>query len=177
MARAHGMEARSLHLRLLTDASLALDPSDRLLFSCAGPEATSTAPESGATAEAAPLADTFVLHSRAGASRVIYLDFTGHTTTGTPWNSNFSGGANIVTPPYDIDGNTASFSDAELLAIQGIWQRVTEDFAPFEVDVTTEDPGIEALRRTTTQDTAYGVRVCIGGSSFDWYGGSAGGVA
>jgi hypothetical protein len=28
----------------------------------------------------------FLLHSRPGAPKVIYLDFTGHVTTGTGWN-------------------------------------------------------------------------------------------
>lgn len=124
-----------------------------------------------------PTAQTFLLHSRPGASRVIYLDFDGHTTTGTSWNSNFNGGASIVTPPYDIDGNPAAFSATEHERIQYIWQRVVEDYAAFDVDVTTEDPGVEALRRTTTSDQNYGIRVLIGGSSYDWYGAGAGGVA
>ena len=54
---------------------------------------------------------------------------------------------------------------------------MAEDFAPFDVDVTTQDPGLEALRKTTTSDTQFGIRVCIGGSSYDWYGAGAGGVA
>ena len=70
-----------------------------------------------------------------------------------------------------------SFSTTELARIQGIWQRMAEDFAPFNVDVTTEDPGVEALRKSTSTDTAYGVRVCIGGSSYTWLGAGAGGVA
>jgi PKD repeat protein len=52
---------------------------------------------------------------------------------------------------------------------------VAEDFAPFGVDVTTEDPGLEALRRTSSTDQAYGIRVVISPSSA-WYG-NAGGVA
>ena len=58
-----------------------------------------------------------------------------------------------------------------------IWRSVAEDFAPFNVDVTTEDPGVEALRKFGTGDTQWGVRVVIGGSSSDWYNGKAGGVA
>jgi hypothetical protein len=54
---------------------------------------------------------------------------------------------------------------------------VAEDFAGFDVDVTTEDPGVEALRRTTSSDNAHGIRVCMGGSSSDWLGAGAGGVA
>ena len=76
-----------------------------------------------------------------------------------------------------IDGDASSFSATELERIQYIWQRVSEDFAPFDVDVTTEDPGLEALRRTSSSDQSYGVRAVIGGSSYDWYGAGAGGVA
>ena len=51
--------------------------------------------------------------------------------------------------------------------IQKIWQRVAEDYAPFGVDVTTEDPVLEGLRKTTTGDTAFGIRVVI--SPTNWY--------
>jgi PKD repeat protein len=176
VAGAYGMTARELHLRLTADPSIALDTEGRLLFTCEGPEAATTAPILGNPTLAAPIADTFKLHSRPGATKVIYLDFDGHTTTGTPWNSGFAGGANIVTPPYSTD-TTSTFTDTELLAIQGMWQRVAEDYAPFDVDVTTEDPGVEALRRSGTTDANYGIRVCVGGSSSDWYGSGAGGVA
>lgn len=33
----------------------------------------------------APLADTSTLHSRPNATKLIYLDFNGHTTSGTSW--------------------------------------------------------------------------------------------
>jgi PKD repeat protein len=124
-----------------------------------------------------PVDQTFLLHTKPGASKVIYLDFDGHTTSGTFWNTNFASGANIVTPAYSTDSTTTSFTVTELNNIQAIWQRIAEDFAPFDVDVTTQDPGLEALRKTTTADTQFGVRVCIGGSSYDWYGAGAGGVA
>lgn len=124
-----------------------------------------------------PLDQTFKLHTRPGARRVIFLDFDGHTTRGTSWNSSFAGGADIVTPPYDTDGNPAAFSDAERRAIQDIWLRVAEDFAPFDVDVTTEDPGVANIVRSGSTDTIWGIRVCVGGSSADWLGQSAGGIA
>ena len=124
-----------------------------------------------------PLTSTFLLHSRPGAAKVIYLDFKGHTTSGTSWNTAYAGGADIVTPPFDLDGNPTSFSTTELTTIQDIWRRVAEDYAPWDVDVTTEDPGLEKIRRTASSDTAYGVRCVIGGSSTQWLGAGAGGVA
>ncbi len=167
------------------EKSLHMDRQGHLHFVCEGlmplqnavvRAQTTTA---GTTIPAGPFpADqTFLLHSKPGASKVIYLDFDGHTTSGTIWNTNFASGANIVTPAYSNDSTTTSFTVTELNNIQAIWQRIAEDFAPFDVDVTTQDPGLEALRKTTTADTQFGVRVCIGGSSYDWYGAGAGGVA
>ncbi|BBD58845.1 Na-Ca exchanger/integrin-beta4 [Nostoc sp. HK-01] len=124
------------------------------------------------------LSKTFSLNSLAGANQTIYLDFNGHTTSGTYWNTDFTSGANIVTPSFDFDGNTASFSSAELERIQYIWQRVAEDFSPFNVNVTTQAPtDINDLIKSSSTDTRWGVRVVIGGSSYDWFGNGAGGVA
>ncbi|MDJ0690378.1 MAG: Calx-beta domain-containing protein [Xenococcaceae cyanobacterium MO_188.B32] len=120
------------------------------------------------------LAQTFFLHSNPGAKHVIYLDFDGHITTNTSWNS-YTNLNQIVTPAYDFDGNTSFFSDTELTQIQSIWQRVAEDFIPFDVNVTTEEVDLEALRRTNNSDTEWGVRIVIGGDN-SWLGGG-GGVA
>ena len=122
------------------------------------------------------LEDTFLLHSNPSALMTIYLDFDGHVTSGTSWNSNLNGGLDIITPAYSFEGGS-SFSDAELTRIQSMWERVAEDYLPFDVDVTTEDPGSDALTNSGGNDTEWGVRVAIGGSSYDWYGHGAGGVA
>lgn len=50
-----------------------------------------------------------------------------------------------------------SFSASELSDILAIWRAVSEDYAPFNVDVTTEDPGEAYL-------AANGMRAAIGGS-------------
>ena len=84
-----------------------------------------------------PLDQTFVRHSRPGAKRTIYLNFKGATLNNTAWNS---AGTAITALPYDLDGIPYSFSTTELQRIQGVWQRVAEDFAPFDVNVTTEAP-------------------------------------
>ncbi|MEX0727988.1 MAG: Calx-beta domain-containing protein [Planctomycetaceae bacterium] len=47
---------------------------------------------------------------------------------------------------------------------------------PFDVDVTTADPGIAALTNSGGGDTTWGVRVVIGGSYTQWFS-PAGGVA
>jgi len=127
-------------------------------------------------AEAAPYAaaDTFRLHSRPAATKKIFLDFDGHTTAGTPWNLNFNGSRPIVTPAYDFEGG-AEVTAAEHARIQGVWQRVMEDFSPFDVDVTTEDPGLAGLTWSGAGDGAWGTRVVIGGDGA-WLG-PYGGVA
>ncbi len=121
-----------------------------------------------------PLGDTFRLHSRPTASKTIFLDFDGATTIGTSWNRSYNV-ARIVSPAYDPDGNGPSFTNAELTRIQGIWQRVATDFAPFDVNVTTQDPGEAALVNTGGADTAWGMRVIMTVDNFAASG--AGGFA
>ncbi|OIN04759.1 Ig-like domain-containing protein [Oceanisphaera psychrotolerans] len=81
--------------------------------------------------------DTFFLHSRPGAGKVVFLDFDGHVISGTAW----SNGATLHARPYDTDGSPDNFSDTERGRIAEIWHRIAEDMAPFDIDVTTEDPG------------------------------------
>ena len=57
------------------------------------------------------------------------------------------------------------FSATEKSEIVHIWRIVSEDFAVFNVDVTTEDPGAAALTKMDAADVSFGQRVCIGGSS------------
>ncbi|MDD2724676.1 MAG: zinc-dependent metalloprotease family protein [Methylovulum sp.] len=85
--------------------------------------------------------DAFSLHSRPGAKKIIYLDFTGMDITGTAWNDQ----ANVPTfnaQAYDTNGSPDTFSSDELNSIADIWHRVAEDYMPFNVDVTTKEPKI-----------------------------------
>jgi len=81
----------------------------------------------------------FALHSRPGAPRVVYLNFRGENVSGTQWNAT-SGRANHPMKPYSEDGNPATFTQAELNTIAEVWKRIAEDFAPFNIDVTTQRP-------------------------------------
>jgi PKD repeat protein len=121
------------------------------------------------------LADTFKLHSRPGSKKTIYLDFDGHLLTKTAWNFAYNGGADIAAPAWDIDGNRANFSDTERTRIQQVWRRVAEDYAPFDVDVTTELLDEAVLTRASSADDVYGVRVLI--SPISGYFGNYGGFA
>ena len=174
LAASYGKSEDELRNIFLRDHTLWTDTRGRLFYGCEfGPPPVNApgAENAGAVLEA-PFPDdqTFLLHSRPSATKVIYLDFDGQTTSGTAW----SGGGTIVSAPFDLDGIPSSFNTTERERIQYIWQRVAEDYAPFDVDVTTEDPGEAGLRRTTSSDVHYGVRVVI--SPTNWYGGG-GGVA
>ena len=121
----------------------------------------------------APLDQTFLLHSKPGAKRTIYLNFKGATLAGTAWNSS---GTSITALPFDLDGVPYTFNTAELQRIQGIWQRVAEDYAPFDVNVTTEAPAPELLSRSGSTDAVFGTTVLITSRS-GVYSCSCGGVA
>ncbi|MDF2178910.1 zinc-dependent metalloprotease family protein [Aliiglaciecola sp. CAU 1673] len=99
-------------------------------------ELTEPAAESGASATALPPVDVFRLHSKPGAAKQIYLDFDGGAFSGRAWGS----GASYDTLPYDLDGDPSSFNATELSRIHEIWTRIADDYAAFDVDVTTEAP-------------------------------------
>lgn len=114
------------------------------------------------------------LNSNPGAAKTIFLDFMGgpvdqdflyqatpSTSGGTADAILHSGGpVNLRSwdvPRFDLDGNTASFSAAEQAVIKEIWQRVAEDFAPFDVNVTTD-----WLNASNDRNT---LRIVVGGRS------------
>lgn len=101
-----------------------------------------------------PLNQTFKLETNPNATKTIYLDFTGHQSFNNAWRHS------IAFPRYDTDGRSA-FSTNELKDIQRIFQNVAEDYAPFDVNVTTKDPGWWDLTKNSRTDTRFGVRVVI----------------
>ncbi len=116
-----------------------LDDEGGVLYSDSFDMTELTDTVAGLTEQPQPVsvADTFKLHSKPGAGNVIYIDVDGHTISGTAWNSSTS---SIQARPFDTDGNSAAFSTTELAQIAEIWHRIAEDYAPFDVDVTTEEP-------------------------------------
>ncbi len=85
--------------------------------------------------------DTFTLHSKPGAPKTVYIDFDGHNVTGTIWNSE-SGFASHPMKAYDTSGDPAIWTTAELDVVADVWRRMVEDLAPYDVDVTTEEPAV-----------------------------------
>lgn len=86
-----------------------------------------------------PIANPPSFSSRPGSTKAIYLDFNGGTVTGTQWNSSTFPSWNCR--PFDTDADETTFSDAEQLVIERVWRRVSEDFSPWDVNVTTVQPG------------------------------------
>jgi len=115
-----------------------------------------------------PNSQTFLLHSKPGSQRTIYIDFDGATVSNTLWNrAESQGGLGLANGTYggfSLDANAASFNDAELATIQTVWQRVAEDYAPFDVDVTTEAPPAAAIDRAGASDQIYGTVALVTGS-------------
>jgi hypothetical protein len=104
-------------------------------------------------------------HSKPGAAYVMFLDFNGFIQEeyeeGTECNGSPSHVFALNIPVFDLDGVPATFNQAENDAIFEIWERVAEDFIPFDIDVTTEEPpGL-------VPDIGVGVRIVTGGDNGD----------
>lgn len=105
----------------------------------------------------APPSSVPVFNSLPGAMAVAYLDMDGQVVSGTQW----AGGGTIT-----ARGIVGTLSDAQLLEI---CRRTAEDYAPFQINVTTDEsvflaaPSNRRIRCIITPDN-------------EWYG-SAGGVA
>lgn len=154
----------------------------RLSFAVAGlnDRITTTATVTSPALDAYPL-----YHSRPNAKQVIYLDFTGYV-------DDYYGSVSaaqaafentdltyIQTAPFEYNAyfGTPLQPYPTESAIYDIWRMVAEDFAAFDVDVTTEAPTYDALVKSSEADMEYGKRVVIGyatGTSKPWYvGGGA----
>lgn len=157
--------------RLATDPTLWLDRCGQAFYAEPRIDARPTTPAPAHTGAVAgvenplgtlpPGTDPMALASRPGAPRTIYLDFGGDQVTGTGWNDTYAAPtlnaeAFSITAPAD-----ANFSADEQDAIYRAWLVVAEDYAPFNVNVTTRDPGAAALDRTDASDRTYGAHVVI----------------
>ncbi len=180
VAAGNGLPVAQLERILATDKTSWLDADSRLFFR----EPTLTATQKSAEASprwaeqavAAATGPAFELHSKPGSNRVIYLDFDGHTITGTAWNAS-KGIDPVNVSPYDTDGDPATFSTAEQDVVHEVWARVAEDYATFDVDVTTQEPPQSAIDRSDASDQQYGTRVLIDPDTWYQSGCGCGGVA
>lgn len=75
-------------------------------------------------------------NSKPGALDHIYLDFNGgNVSDATRWSAPAGG---YDCKAWSSDADRTKFSDAEQESIRRIWERLAEDFAPFDVNVTTD---------------------------------------
>jgi PKD repeat protein len=163
LAENQGVTTDFLEEQLLQDDDLKIDSHGRLLYV----DTMLFDPQVGTNLvdQTAPVpidTDVYKLHSRPGASKVLYLDFTGPMIdAGSLW----LGGRQFQAVPYTTD-------------IYPIWAGVADDYSGFDVDVTTEKPSNEALYRSNFEDQTYGFTVVISGSTdMNICNGTCGGVA
>ncbi len=159
VAKWYGTTPQQFATMLRLDHTAWIDTKGRLFFIEEFPEPTVEDELPTLASGLFPYEQTFKLHSRPGSKRVLFLDFDGHTISGTAWNNSY--GDPINAQAYDLDGNPSSFTNNEMDRIQNVWQRVAEDYAPFDVDVTTEDPSQDAITRSSNSDDRYGTRVVM----------------
>ncbi len=186
-ARTNGMTPDELRARLRKDPDAFIDRTGRMLVAdtelVSNPsgeapiEAAAAASNPVGTSNPIPYVDTFRLHSKPGSQRVIYIDFDGHQVSGTAWNANYTGAAPFLADPYDTDGQPGTFSTSEMDVVQRVWQRVSEDYAPFDIDVTTEQPTQAAITRTNNADLTFGTRVIVTNTTAVFSKCNCGGIA
>ena len=97
-----------------------------------------------------------VYSSSASAPAVLFLDFDGHTVTGTSWN--YAGA---------IDAGASGLTTDQ---ITEIYNRIAEDYRPFNINVTTDQAKYTAAAANRRMRVIFT-------TSYSWYGSSAGGVA
>jgi hypothetical protein len=122
VARWYGKSPEEFRSMMLRDRRLRLDQRGRLFvedeLEVPLPASTPSSAASGAlNGSLAPLDQTFLLHSRPGAKRTIYLNFRGAQLGSTAWNGSTT---TLNALPYDIDGMPYTFSTGELTRIQYI---------------------------------------------------------
>ena len=147
----------------LRDKDLRVSSDNRLFYACkfsnpaastfvGGSSQVQSGPDTSTYTGVPPTVNAtsaFQLHSRPGAAKTLYLDFTGHTTPAGYWAT----GA-VTIPAFKLAGTATPTDQANLNAIRDIWLHVAEDFAAWDIDVTTDATGIS---------TKAGLRCVIGG--------------
>lgn len=141
---------RSFHFTGLDLESIEPDADGELFYvdhfvAAAGPAQEDLEPVIAEAAVAvSPFPTNLIFHSRPGAPNVLYLNFSGENVSGTSWNSGAAAVFQAVA--FSTDADYSTFSDSEQTAIKHVWQRVAEDYAPFNIDVTTERPATMGTR-------------------------------
>lgn len=107
-----------------------------------------------------------VFNSKLGAKATLFLDFDGDTTADWGNSTVYHPG---TTPAFDSDNDPTTFSNSELSVISEVCARVAEKYSPFDLNLTTVDPGSYLNGKAA--------RVVIGGTGTSWAGGTYGGLS
>ncbi len=155
---APGSTTRTVSVEILGDSTLEPDETFFLLLSNPVNAAIADGSAMGTLVNDEPEPTTVpVLNSLPGAVAVVYLDMDGQVVTGTQW---------LRGQTINARGISGTFSQSQMTEI---WRRVAEDYAPFQVNVTTDEavflaaPSNQRIRCIITPDN-------------EWYG-NYGGVA
>jgi len=103
------------------------------------PQQGDLVPTATAAAVSISPSQIFSLHSKPGSSRQVYINVRGFTLSGTAWNL-YNSADPLYALPFSLDSDYYNFTQTEYDAIAEIWKSISEDFAPFKIDVTTEEP-------------------------------------
>jgi hypothetical protein len=171
VAKLNGLSTARFTNVLDTDTTAHLDRDGRLYYVEPAPSVTASAAAAVSArprVTAKPALNVSIvpaLHSRAASTHKIFLDFNGATIPSTSaWTTATK---NKLTPGavggFDLDGNPSTYSTAEVAYIEKVWRIVSEKYSPFDVDVTTVDPGAAGYTRTSpgSGDVSYGDHVVI----------------
>lgn len=140
-------------------------------------EAQAVQPPAG-TGRTWPAGQVPQLNSRPDATRSLYIDVDGeHVTSG--WVRALLNLDILDAAPLDFDGNPNSYNPTEQEIIVRIWEQTAEDFAPFDVNVTTVRPQGTDFTWDGEGDDRYTSHVIV--TNTNWYydvlGRRAGGVS
>lgn len=162
---APGETSKSVNITIFGDTAEESDESFTLsLSNILGADAGTTTATGTITDDDAPTPpdpNAVPIHnSRLSSIAVAYLDMDGESVNNTPWNS----GKNRR--GINVSGVNTDYTAAQMTEI---WKRVAEDYAPFDINVTTDEsvylnaPSNRRIRCIITPD-------------WQWFG-QAGGVA
>ena len=86
-----------------------------------------------------PLSSPPACSSRPGSPNTLFLNFSGYVVSDKAWNAD-EGVPVYEALPYDLDGDITTFNQYEQAQIVETWKRVSEDYKPFNINVTTVKP-------------------------------------
>lgn len=154
---------QSFHFTAHDVASLAADREGGIYFTCRfdSEELAELADKNAVAVSAAgtslpvsPFPSSLVFHSRPGAQNVLYLNFAGETVVNTSWNTELDR-SSIPALPFSVDSDYETYNETEQTIISNVWMRAAEDFAPFNIDVTTERPATLTTRTAVALITSH----------------------